>query len=229
MIPPEAPLPSIPDPSTEALDRMARLAPVIPMLPVKGVEEALGIAGAFMEAGLEVMEITLRTPAALAAIEAIARAHPGMWIGAGTLVRSEQMTQAKDAGARFLVSPGFSLELIEAAAEAGLPYLPGVMTPSEIMAVQAAGLRRMKFFPSEAVGGVGMMRALAGPFPELRFCATGGIGREQVASYLALPNVACVGASWITPRDRVDARDWPAITEFARQAVAFGVPGRRCG
>ena len=204
--------------NNEAIDTLARLGPVIAVTQFDTVDEAVSVSRALWEGGVRAVEVTLRTPVALKAIEAVAGLFYDQWVGAGTVVRPGQFQEVAQAGARFAVSPGFTLSLAEAAQEQGLPYLPGVMTPTEILQAQSAGFTRLKFFPAEAIGGPRALRALAGPFPDVRFCPTGGITPEGVPGYLALPNVMCVGGSWLTPRELIQARDWKAITALARVA-----------
>lgn len=198
-----------------------RVGPVIPVIVIEDLAQAVPLAKALVAGGVRVLEVTLRTPVALAAIRAIAREVPEAIVGAGTLTRPEDFTEARDAGARFGVSPGLTPALVEAARESGLPLLPGVMTPSDVIAARLAGFRELKLFPARQAGGVGMLQALAGPFPDATFCPTGGIAAETAPEFLALPNVACVGGSWLTPKAALTAGDWGAITALARQASAL--------
>jgi 2-dehydro-3-deoxyphosphogluconate aldolase/(4S)-4-hydroxy-2-oxoglutarate aldolase len=198
-----------------------RAGPVIPVIVIEALAQAIPLAKALVAGGVRVLEVTLRTPVALAAIRAIAREVPEAIVGAGTLTRPEDFTEARDAGARFGVSPGLTPALVEAARESGLPLLPGVMTPSDVIAARLAGFRELKLFPARQAGGVGMLQALAGPFPDATFCPTGGIAAETAPEFLALPNVACVGGSWLTPKAALTAGDWGAITALARQASAL--------
>lgn len=199
-------------------DLLAR-APVIPVVRVERVEHAVPMAKALVNGGLPVIEITLRTPPALEAAAAIVREVPEAIVGIGTLTRPEAFSQARDIGARFAVSPGLTPALIEAGRTAGLPFLPGVMTPSEALRAASAGFDALKLFPAEQAGGVGMLKALSGPFPELVFCPTGGISPDNMATYLALPNVACVGGSWLVPSKAVADGNWTLITRLAANAV----------
>ena len=200
---------------------ICRLAPVIPVLTLEDAAPAPRLARALAAGGLGVLEITLRTPAALDAIKAVAEAVPEVVVGAGTLLTPGDLRAAKDAGARFGVSPGLSEALLAAAEDAGLPLLPGVATPSEAMRALEHGLEALKFFPAEQSGGAAALRAWAGPLPRLHFCPTGGITPETAPAYLALPNVACVGGSWVAPPDAVAAGDWDRIEALARQAAAL--------
>lgn len=199
-----------------------RIGPVIPVLVIEELARAVPLASALVAGGVRVLEVTLRTPVALAAIRTIARAVPEAIVGAGTLIRPEDFIEARDAGARFGVSPGLTPALIEAARESRLPLLPGVMTPSEVIAARLAGWREMKLFPARQAGGVGMLQALAGPFPDVTFCPTGGITAATAPEFLALPNVACVGGSWLAPKTALVAGDWQRITALARQASGLG-------
>jgi 2-dehydro-3-deoxyphosphogluconate aldolase/(4S)-4-hydroxy-2-oxoglutarate aldolase len=193
-------------------------APVIPVIVLYRAADAVPLARALLSGGLPVLEVTLRSDAALESIEAIARAVPQAIVGAGTVLSRADLQAAREAGARFAVSPGVAPELLAAGRESDLPLLPGVMTPTEVMAALGAGYDTLKFFPAAQAGGVEMLKAWAGPFPRVRFCPTGGIGLATALDYLALPNVCCVGGSWITPAASVRAADWSAITRLAQQA-----------
>jgi 2-dehydro-3-deoxyphosphogluconate aldolase / (4S)-4-hydroxy-2-oxoglutarate aldolase len=212
---------SIPGPDLGAL--LAR-TPVVPVLAIESIETALPLARALVAGGLTVLEVTLRTPAALQVIEAVAGEIGGAVVGAGTVLTPNAYQAAARAGARFIVSPGATSALHDAAAASPVPFLPGAATASEVMALLERGYRSLKFFPAEPVGGVAYLEALAGPLPEARFCPTGGIDAERAREYLALPNVLCVGGSWVAPRDAVAARDWPRITGLARAAAALRRP-----
>ena len=203
------------------IEEVCRLAPVIPVLSLEDAGPAPELARALVAGGLKALEITLRTPAALEAIEAVAKAVPEAVVGAGTLLRPDDLRAARDAGARFGVSPGLTDPLLEAAEETGLPLLPGVATPSEAMRAADRGLEVLKFFPAEQSGGAAALRAWAGPLPRLQFCPTGGITPETVPAYLTLPNVICVGGSWIAPPEAIAAGDWDRIGALARQAAAL--------
>jgi 2-dehydro-3-deoxyphosphogluconate aldolase/(4S)-4-hydroxy-2-oxoglutarate aldolase len=200
---------------------LASHGPVIPVIVIQRLEQAVPLARALVEGGVKVLEVTLRTPVALAAIEAIARALPEAVVGAGTLRLPADAKAAHDAGSRFAVSPGYTAALGAACREAGLPLLPGVATGSEVMAAMADGLRFLKFFPAVQAGGIPMLKALAGPFPDIAFCPTGGITPETAPQFLALPNVAVCGGSWLTPADAVEQGDWARITRLAREAQAL--------
>ncbi len=200
---------------------LATHGPVIPVIVIQRLEQAVPLAKALVDGGVKVLEVTLRTPVALAAIEAIARAVPEAVVGAGTLRLPGDAKAARDAGSVFAVSPGYTAELGAACRAAGLPLLPGVATGSEVMAAMADGLRFLKFFPAVQAGGIAMLKALAGPFPDIAFCPTGGITPETAPQFLALPNVEVCGGSWLTPADAVEAGDWARITRLAREAQAL--------
>jgi 2-dehydro-3-deoxyphosphogluconate aldolase/(4S)-4-hydroxy-2-oxoglutarate aldolase len=197
------------------------LAPVIPVVVVDSVEQAVPLARALVRGGIPVIEITLRSDAGLGAIEAVASEVEGMVVGAGTVVTPEQVQQVKDAGAQFLVTPGSPPRLLDAALASGLPLLAGAGTLTEMLTLAEAGLEAMKFFPAEASGGRPYLSAVSGPCPHLRFCPTGGITPETAAAWLALPNVGCVGGSWLTPKDAVAQGDWDRITALAAEAAAL--------
>jgi 2-dehydro-3-deoxyphosphogluconate aldolase/(4S)-4-hydroxy-2-oxoglutarate aldolase len=194
-------------------------APVIPVIVLDQVRDAVPLARALVAGGIRMLEVTLRTPQALACIEAIAREVPQAVPGAGTVRNSADVQAAQRAGARFLVSPGYTPALGQAAHHSGLPLLPGVATGSEIMAALDEGYTALKFFPALAAGGTALLKAWHGPFADVHFCPTGGIGPQNARDFLALPNVACVGGSWLTPAELIARRDWDAITRLATQAV----------
>jgi len=200
---------------------LAAHGPVIPVIVIQRLEQAVPLARALVEGGVKVLEVTLRTPVALAAIEAIARAVPEAVVGAGTLRLPADAQAARDAGSGFAVSPGYTPALGAACRAAGLPLLPGVATGSEVMTAMADGLRFLKFFPAQQAGGIPMLKALAGPFPDIDFCPTGGITPETAPQFLALPNVKVCGGSWLTPADAVEQGDWARITRLAREAQAL--------
>jgi 2-dehydro-3-deoxyphosphogluconate aldolase/(4S)-4-hydroxy-2-oxoglutarate aldolase len=195
--------------------------PVIPVIVLHRVEHAVPLAQALVAGGVRVLEITLRTAVALRCIEAIARAVPQAIVGAGTIRSVADAEAAKDAGCVFGVSPGYTTKVGHACRNLGLPLLPGVATAGEVMAANADGYQFLKFFPASAAGGIPMLKALAGPFPDVAFCPTGGITPESAPQYLALPNVAVCGGSWLTPQDAVEAGDWAHITGLARAAQAL--------
>ena len=208
-------------PNNAALLAILKRVPVIPVLTVDDAHQAVFLARALVEGGLDVLEVTLRTDGALKAIEAMAREVPEAILGAGTVLTASQVSEAKSAGADFLVSPGSTIKLSEAAAQSGTPLLPGVATASEAMAMAEMGHHVLKFFPAEPAGGTAYLKSLGAPLPHLTFCPTGGIDAEKAKSYLALSNVICVGGSWVTPADAVKAGDWARITELARACAAL--------
>jgi 2-dehydro-3-deoxyphosphogluconate aldolase/(4S)-4-hydroxy-2-oxoglutarate aldolase len=200
---------------------LASHGPVIPVIVLQRVQDAVPLAEALLAGGVKVLEVTMRTPVALACIAAIARALPEAVVGAGTIRSAADAQAALDAGSRFAVSPGYTAEVGAACRRIGLPLLPGVATASEVMAAQADGLSFLKFFPAMQAGGIPMLKALGGPFPDVVFCPTGGIGLETAPQFLALPNVKVCGGSWLTPADAVAAGDWTRITRLAREAQAL--------
>jgi 2-dehydro-3-deoxyphosphogluconate aldolase/(4S)-4-hydroxy-2-oxoglutarate aldolase len=196
-------------------------SPVIPVIVIEELAHAVPLAQALVAGGIRVLEVTLRTEHGLAAIRAIIEAVPKAIVGVGTITRPEDFVAARDAGAVFGVSPGLTPALIAAAASSGLPLLPGVMTPSEVMAAREAGFKQLKLFPAAPAGGVAMLNALAGPLGDVMFCPTGGISEDSAPRFLACDNVACVGGSWLTPRDAVKAGDWARITALATAAAGL--------
>lgn len=205
-------------PTLTALDVM-RDAPVIPVIVLRDVAHAVPMAEALVAGGIRMLEVTLRTPQALACIEAIARHVPDAVVGAGTVRSSADAQAAANAGARFAVSPGYTSAVGEACRTQGLALLPGVATSSEIMAAQADGYQALKFFPAMQAGGLGMLKAWQGPFGDVVFCPTGGVQPSNAADFLALSNVVCVGGSWLVPQDELQQGDWSHITMLARDAV----------
>lgn len=195
-----------------------QLGPVIPVIVIDRLEDAVPLARALVAGGVRVLELTLRTPVALQAVERIAEEVEGAIIGVGTITRPQDLQASLRAGAAFGVSPGLTPELLAAARDVDLPLLPGVMTPSDVIAARAAGFNELKLFPAQQAGGIGMLKALGGPFTDVRFCPTGGISAATAPDFLALSNVVCVGGSWLTPADAVAAKDWSRITELARAA-----------
>jgi 2-dehydro-3-deoxyphosphogluconate aldolase/(4S)-4-hydroxy-2-oxoglutarate aldolase len=193
-------------------------APVVPVLVIDRVGDAVPLARALVSGGLPVLEVTLRTEAAWAAIDAMVAEVPDAIVGVGTVLRPEDFARARAAGARFAVSPGLTPALAAAARASQIPYLPGVMTPGEVMAAVADGHTALKLFPAQQAGGLGMLKALGAVFRDVVFCPTGGITAETLRDYLALPNVACVGGSWVAPSDAIAAGAWDRITTLARTA-----------
>jgi 2-dehydro-3-deoxyphosphogluconate aldolase/(4S)-4-hydroxy-2-oxoglutarate aldolase len=197
------------------------LAPVIPVLTIEHIDHAVPLARALAAGGLRVLEVTLRTSAALPAIEAMRKGVPDAVVGVGTLARPGDFVTAGNAGAQFGVSPGLTAEMAAAARAASLPMLPGIMTPTELLAGLGWGYDTFKLFPAQQAGGIGMLKALGAPFPEVVFCPTGGITRATAPDFLALPNVACVGGSWVAPADKIRAGDWAAIEQLAKDASSL--------
>lgn len=195
-----------------------RLGPVMPVLVIDDISHAVPLARALVAGGIRVLEVTLRTPVALDAVRAMCAAVPDAVVGVGTIASPQDLADSKAAGAVFGVSPGLTASLLEAARQTGLPLLPGTMTPSDVMTARAAGLTACKLFPAAVAGGIGMLKALYGPFADMTFCPTGGIDAASAPQYLALPNVACVGGSWLAPKALVQAGDWSAITALAKAA-----------
>ena len=196
-----------------------RQGPVVPVLVVHQLAHAVPLARALLAGGIRVLEITLRTPVSVAAIEAIVREVPGAIVGAGTVTGGAELESVAAAGAVFAISPGLTPELLDAANRGPIPLIPGIATISELMTGIASGYDHFKFFPAGPAGGVKMLQAFAGPFPRVTFCPTGGIGAANYGEYLALENVACVGGSWVAPREAMDRGDWARITALAREAV----------
>ncbi|WP_293777422.1 bifunctional 4-hydroxy-2-oxoglutarate aldolase/2-dehydro-3-deoxy-phosphogluconate aldolase [uncultured Oxalicibacterium sp.] len=196
-----------------------RASPVIPVIAIDDIRHAVPMAQALVDGGIRVLEVTLRTAHGLAAIRAIAEQVPEAILGVGTLTRAEDFAAARDAGAVFGVSPGLTKDLIHAARASGLPLLPGVMTPSEVMAAREAGFHQLKLFPAVPAGGVGMLNAIAGPLPDVLFCPTGGISQQTAPQFLACKNVACVGGSWLTPKELLATGDWDGIRTLAQAAA----------
>ena len=194
------------------------ISPVMPVLVIDREQDAVPLARALVAGGLRVLEITLRTTAALSAVRDIAEQVPDAVVGVGTVTHPAQFAQVKQLGAVFAVSPGLTSELISAADAIKFPFLPGVMTPSDVIRAMEAGFDALKLFPAEQAGGIGMLKAMKGPFPDMKFCPTGGVTVNTAPAYLALPNVGCVGGSWIAPADLVRAGNWSAITDLARAA-----------
>ncbi len=203
------------------VDRLVSLAPVVPVLVIEDAATAVPLARALVKGGLPAIEITLRTPAALEAIRRVAGEVEGAVVGAGTVNRAEDVAAALAAGSRFLVSPGTTPRLLDALLDQPAPFLPGAVTASEVMALMERGVSHVKFFPAEAVGGVGAIKGIGGPIPQVRFCPTGGIDLAKAPAYLKLPNVPCVGGSWVAPADAVAAGDWARIETLAREAAAL--------
>ena len=211
--------------STTAVRDILALGPVMPVVVIDRADRAAPLARALLAGGIRAIEVTMRTPAALDAVRSIRDEVPAMAVGAGTILGPADLSAAMRAGSVFGVSPGATRELLQAARDGGLPLLPGVMTPSDILQALAQGYDTLKFFPARPAGGVPMLSAFAGPFAGVRFCPTGGIDFAGAPAYLALPNVACVGGTWIAPRELIEREDWAAIEAIAREAARLARPG----
>lgn len=207
--------------TTTCFSRPAFKSRVVPVIVLTDPAHAVPLAHALLEGGIDVMEITLRSDAALASIEAVAKAVPQMHLGAGTVTRLVEVQQVIDAGATFALSPGCTDALVEAVKAAKLPFIPGVMTPGEVMLRREQGFSLMKLFPAAQAGGMGMLKALGAPIPDVMFCPTGGVSPDNLKDFLKLPNVAMAGGSWLTPADALNAGDWAKITQLAREATAL--------
>ncbi|WP_165089436.1 bifunctional 4-hydroxy-2-oxoglutarate aldolase/2-dehydro-3-deoxy-phosphogluconate aldolase [Neisseria yangbaofengii] len=194
---------------------------VIPVMAIDDLSKAVDLAHALVEGGIPTLEITLRTPVGVDAIRLIAKEVPNAIVGAGTVTTPEQLKAVEEAGAVFAISPGLHGTLAKASHQSSIPLIPGVATPSEVQLALEHGIDTLKLFPAEVVGGKAMLKALYGPYPDIRFCPTGGITLESAPEYLALPNVLCVGGSWLTPKDAVENQDWAAITRLAKEAAAL--------
>jgi 2-dehydro-3-deoxyphosphogluconate aldolase/(4S)-4-hydroxy-2-oxoglutarate aldolase len=205
-------------------DEVMHQGKVIPVMVIQKLEHAVPLARALVAGEVHVLEITLRTPVAMEAIRAISREVAGALVGAGTVTRGEELAEVAAAGAVFAISPGLTPALLEAANQGPIPLIPGIATVSELMSGMALGYRHFKFFPAEAAGGVKMLQAMAGPFPLVSFCPTGGIGAANYREYLGLKNVACIGGSWVAPPEAIEKEDWARITALTREAVEK--PGR---
>lgn len=195
-------------------------SPVMPVMVIQNLDDAVPLAKALVAGGIRVLEITLRTPVALEAIRLISQEVKDAVVGVGTITTPEQLKAAEEAGAVFAISPGLTPTLLAAAKQSSIALIPGIASISELMLGMEYGLDHFKFFPAEAAGGIPMLKAIAGPIPQVTFCPTGGISPENYQAYLSLSNVACVGGSWLAPADVVKAKDWAKVTELAKQAVA---------
>ncbi|MBE2261413.1 MAG: bifunctional 4-hydroxy-2-oxoglutarate aldolase/2-dehydro-3-deoxy-phosphogluconate aldolase [Burkholderiaceae bacterium] len=207
-------------PTATCFDRPAFRSRVVPVIVLTDPAQALPLAHALLEGGIDVMEITLRHDSALAAIEAVAKGLPQMQVGAGTVTRVADVQRVIDAGASFALSPGCTDALVDAVRAARLPFIPGVMTPGEVLRAREQGFSLMKLFPAAQAGGLAMLKALGAPIPDVQFCPTGGVSIDTLADFLALPNVAMAGGSWLTPADAMAKGDWARISRLAREATA---------
>jgi len=203
-----------------SIEEIMTSSPVIPVIVIADIDDAVPLAQALVNGGLKVLEITLRTDAGLEAIALIKQAVPEAIVGAGTVVSTDDLCRAVDAGSEFLVSPGSTSSLIDFALQQPVPLLPGVATPSEAMALLEKGISHMKFFPAQAAGGIPMLKSIAGPLPQLKFCPTGGVNAANAADFLALANVLCVGGTWMLDQELIDAKDWAGIERKAQAAAS---------
>ena len=203
---------------TKKIDDIFHNIPVIPVLSLNNFDDSIGVAKALINGGLNVLEVTLRTDYGLQAIRELKQAFPEAIIGAGTVTTPAQFESAVEAGADFILSPGHTMELLKLASESDIPTIPGISTPSEAMLAMEFGFNRLKFFPAEALGGVNFLRSLNGPFPQLKFCPTGGITINNVSQYLSLSNVFCVGGTWLTPNKLIELKKWKDIQILAVEA-----------
>ena len=207
-------------PLQERLVEIIKSCPLVPVITIEKPEYAAPLGRALVEGGLKALEITMRTPHALGAIAELRDAFPDIWIGVGTVISKRQYEAAEDAGAQFVITPGSTQELLEYGLTAKAPLLPGISTLSEVMEAHRLGYRNFKFFPAEAAGGVSALKAFGGPFPDLKFCPTGGITLEKAKSYLDLPNVEAVGGSWLTPKEAIVRGEWHKVTNLVRDSLA---------
>lgn len=201
-------------------ESVLKSSPVVPVIVINNIDDAVPVAKALVAGGVKVLEVTLRTECAIEAIRRIAKEVPEAIVGAGTVINPQQLAQVTEAGAKFAISPGLTEALLKAATAGPIPLIPGISTVSELMLGMSYGLNEFKFFPAEANGGVKALKAIAGPFSQIRFCPTGGISPENYRNYLALESVLCIGGSWLVPNDAVKAGDYQRITELAKEAVA---------
>jgi 2-dehydro-3-deoxyphosphogluconate aldolase/(4S)-4-hydroxy-2-oxoglutarate aldolase len=201
-----------------SIENILQAAPVVPVVVINDLEDAVPLATALFNGGLRALEITLRTPVAVEAIKQIKQALPDAYVGTGTVIDKATFNASIEAGADFMVSPGVNDELLALASETDVPFLPGAATPSEVMQLAAKGFKFLKFFPAEAAGGVPMLKSIFGPLPQVKFCPTGGVSLASAPNYLALPNVVCVGGTWMLDKELIATKDWQAIEELARQA-----------
>lgn len=202
-------------------EQLLRAAGILPVVTVNSLDEARKVSEALLAGGLPAIELTLRTPVAMEALAVLKKELPDIVIGAGTVLTTQQMKQSIAAGADFLVTPGTPPELADALAQADVPVVPGAATPTELLSLMARGFRVCKLFPATAVGGLAMLKGLAGPLSELKICPTGGIGEDTAADYLSQPNVVCIGGSWMVPKNWIEAGQWDKVTESSAKAAAI--------
>ncbi|GAA7345095.1 bifunctional 4-hydroxy-2-oxoglutarate aldolase/2-dehydro-3-deoxy-phosphogluconate aldolase [Helicobacter pylori] len=198
-----------------------QISPIVPVVLIENIKDAVPLAQSLIEGGIPIIEVTLRSSCALEAIELIAKNVPKMRVGAGTILNPAQLEQAQNRGAEFLISPGFTIKLLEYAKKKDMPLIPGVSSSSEVMQALELGYSALKFFPAEYCGGVKLLNAFNGPFKGVKFCPTGGISADNMRSYLDLENVLCVGGSWLTPKNLVQNKEWDKITGICKRALAL--------
>lgn len=198
-----------------------QISPIVPVVVIENIKDAVPLAQSLVEGGIQIIEVTLRSSCALEAIELIAKNVPKMRVGAGTILNPTQLEQAQNRGAEFLISPGFTIKLLECAKKKGMPLIPGVSSSSEVMQALELGYSALKFFPAEYCGGVKLLNAFNGPFKGVKFCPTGGISTDNMRSYLNLENVLCVGGSWLTPKNLIQNKEWDKITEICKRSLAL--------
>ncbi|WP_100949355.1 bifunctional 4-hydroxy-2-oxoglutarate aldolase/2-dehydro-3-deoxy-phosphogluconate aldolase [Helicobacter pylori] len=198
-----------------------QISPIVPVVVIENIKDAVPLAQSLIEGGIPIIEVTLRSSCALEAIELIAKNVPKMRVGAGTILNPAQLEQAQNRGAEFLISPGFTIKLLEYAKKKDMPLIPGVSSSSEVMQALELGYSALKFFPAEYCGGVKLLNAFNGPFKGVKFCPTGGISADNMRSYLNLENVLCVGGSWLTPKNLIQNKEWDKITEICKRALAL--------
>jgi 2-dehydro-3-deoxyphosphogluconate aldolase/(4S)-4-hydroxy-2-oxoglutarate aldolase len=204
---------------SKTIKEIMSVSPIVPVMVINNVEHAVPLAKALVKGGLKVLEITLRTDAALESIRRIKAEVPDAIVGAGTIINIDTLNAAIEAGAEFIVSPGTTDKLIDAAIATGVPLLPGIANPSDALRLLEKGITEMKFFPAEAAGGVPMLKSIGAPIPQITFCPTGGVSQKNVKDYYGLANVACVGGSWMCAANLVDAENWDEITRLSAEAV----------
>ncbi|UOR48108.1 bifunctional 4-hydroxy-2-oxoglutarate aldolase/2-dehydro-3-deoxy-phosphogluconate aldolase [Helicobacter pylori] len=198
-----------------------QISPIVPVVVIENIKDAVPLAQSLVEGGIHIIEVTLRSSCALEAIELIAKNVPKMCVGAGTILNPTQLEQAQNRGAEFLISPGFTIKLLEYAKKKDMPLIPGVSSSSEVMQALELGYSALKFFPAEYCGGVKLLNAFNGPFKGVKFCPTGGISIDNMHSYLSLENVLCVGGSWLTPKNLIQNKEWDKITEICKRSLAL--------
>ena len=201
------------------IEDILQQSPVVPVIVIHRLEQAVPLARALVEGGLPVLEVTLRTGVAMQAIHEISKAVPESIVGAGTVTRPEQISESMEADGKFAISPGLTDALVSASRTANMPFLPGVFTPGEVMRAREHGFMALKLFPAQQAGGIDMLKAMNGPLPDVKFCPTGGIGADNFIDFLSLPNVVCVGGSWVCPASAIQSQDWELISQLANNTL----------